>query len=179
MDGKEYKQFVFGLMNPNIIKMGQDQCLVYLSSKLLNEIGEFLEVIDSEEDTKLVDELGDVFWYLQNIATVMNIEFTYLTDYTLAQPKSFYPENNVIIEASKLAGLLLKKVYHGKPVPDQDIILAVNRVYTTFLNLLTDLNDSLYESVDTFTLQNVMKYNFEKLSKRHGQSYNAGFYKTV
>lgn len=166
---QEYRKFIFGLINPSVLASGRDQTLVYLCGKLLNETGELLEVIDFEQDEKIIDELGDVSWYIFNMYNILDIDPQVVEIHN----PNYIVEHQLIIDASKLSGLVLKKVYHGKEVSDTQITDLLHRTYTSFMNLL----DVLSHDFDTeMNLDIVNNYNFEKLSKRHGSTYNADFY---
>lgn len=172
MDIAEYRKFIQGLINPSVVAMGRDQLLVYLSSKLLNESGELLEIIDSYENTPIIDESGDVSWYLFNMYNVFETDPVYIETFH----RSHIPENQLIIEAAKLAGMILKKTYHGKNVSDDEIIKQLHIVYTSFMIFLEEIS---YDLEYDFSLEKVNQANYNKLSKRHGTSYNAGFYQST
>lgn len=161
----EYKEFVYNLINPSILA-DRNTTLVYLSGKLANEATELFAQKDTAKPY-IMDEAGDVCWYLINLFTFFNKKFTgELHTYGI------YDQNTsmeyIVTSTGKLSGESLKKVYHGKNITDETLFAYLDACRDAFLNVLHEYG---------ITLEEVMQNNYNKLSQRHGTSYNASFYK--
>ena len=73
--------------------------LCNLTLGLNGECGEVTELIKKHlfhdhkiEQKKLIEEIGDVMWYLTNIATFFKIPMTYILDENIKKLEERYPE---------------------------------------------------------------------------------------
>lgn len=168
MDIQTYSEFIYNLINPKILQ-DRDTALVYLSGKLANEATEVLALrLNGITDrNNRMDELGDVLWYLVNNYTLYSKKFN-----DVINTYGIYDRRTAIdyltVATGKLSGETLKKVYHGKDISDQTLFAYLDACRDAFFNCLHELDISLDE---------VMEYNYNKLYKRHGESYNSSFYK--
>lgn len=96
MDIMEYQEKAERTVNKNL--KGMDQSLNLLIG-VNGEIGEVTELFKKciyhghnlcIKD--LVEELGDVLWYITNIATLYGIPMTYILDENIKKLKERYPE---------------------------------------------------------------------------------------
>jgi NTP pyrophosphatase (non-canonical NTP hydrolase) len=182
----EYKTRVWDLFNPDIKKVPKN-ALLYLASKLSEEISEIwnisleytinnLSITDiAKQDeiakNKLKDECGDVLWYIANLSNLLNIEL---------EPnfiQSQYSTTSLISLTSlsgKLLGKILKRNFHNKSVDDDELRLIVNDIWKHYLEFINS-EDILYNHS---SLSDIMLHNINKLSQRHGSTYNKDFYQS-
>lgn len=158
----EFEKHVMKMWNPDL-----NERETYINC-ILGITGEFLEVLDadsalmkenSEENRKhFLDEAGDFLFYVARwqIATgkiVVIDEANYifnLEDY-------YYP-------ISVLLGEIKKYAFHNKEFNVENFNKHIQTLFIRFNGLLQSCG---------FDLEQVMLYNVEKLSKRHGDSFKS------
>lgn len=96
MDIKEYQQMAKRTINTRLSRKEQ------ISNLCMGVCGESGEVVDYIkkgmyhahilDKKKLTEELGDVMWYLINLATFYNISMTYVLDENIKKLEERYPE---------------------------------------------------------------------------------------
>lgn len=96
MDIREYQEKAKRTINRELQGFELLSDLVFGAN---GEIGEVTELLKkhiyhghSLEIKKLAEELGDVMWYLTNIATLMAIPFDYILDENIKKLEERYPE---------------------------------------------------------------------------------------
>ena len=96
MNIKEYQEKAKRTVNTNL---QFDDQLANLCMGLCGESGEVVDYIKkhiyhghSLEINKLSEELGDIMWYLTNIATLFEIPMTYILDENIKKLEERYPE---------------------------------------------------------------------------------------
>ena len=96
MDIKEYQEKATRTVNTNLKFTEQ------LSNLCMGLCGETGEVVDyfkkcmyhghKFDDEKIVEELGDIIWYITNIATLHGLQMTYILDENIKKLEERYPE---------------------------------------------------------------------------------------
>ncbi len=167
MNIEEYRTYVWGVFKPEI--RDSEDAEVYLWGKLVSELAELQQVISFVDLTtrtgvdKLVEEAGDVWWYVVNLSTLYNISIP--LDHR-EESFSYKPLINDLSNVMVMSGIALgeayKKRYHGKKTDEMQI-------------LLQNIIDSMAWWPTRLTIE-AMWQNMRKLNERHGTSYNAAFY---
>ena len=98
MDIEEYQEKALRTVNIRLTKKDQ---LSNLCMGLCGETGEVVDYIKKGmyhghilDKKKLSEELGDVMWYLTNIATNFGIPFDYILDENIKKLEERYPEGS-------------------------------------------------------------------------------------
>ena len=96
MDIREYQEKALRTVNTRLTRKEQ------LSNLCMGLAGETGEVVDylkkciyhghSFNQQKLTEELGDIMWYLSNIATLFAIPINYILDENIKKLEERYPE---------------------------------------------------------------------------------------
>lgn len=169
MDLIKYQKFVYEIFNPDIAT-NKTQAPVYLASKLTNELLELHEVLvefaPEPDYQKMVDEAGDVMWYIGNLCNIYQLDLSQLMG--IAQQNTQYASFDDMLKATnKLLSDILKNTYHGKPLAQDDINIMVINIIQTFNGWLT--HNNIY-------VTDVITHNVNKLKDRHGKIYNNRVY---
>ena len=96
MDTKEYQAFAHEGILP--ASKGKNP-LVGFALGLAGETGEVCDAVKKREyhgrqvaDAHLIEELGDVMWYVANLCTVLNISLDVVLEQNMDKLKKRYPE---------------------------------------------------------------------------------------
>ena len=96
MDIKEYQEKAKRTVNTRLTRKDQ---ISNLCMGLAGESGEVVDYIKKclyhshkFDDEKLVEELGDIIWYITNIATLHGLRMTYILDKNIKKLEERYPE---------------------------------------------------------------------------------------
>lgn len=165
MDILDYQTFVWDLFNPDI---SNDNIArqTYLVPSLMTEL---LELNLETEHENQIDEAGDVLWFFANICNIYNLRLNELVGAWCRLPKqeNSYPLSHCITNANNVLGMMLKIVFHHKPVTQEEYNVSIIQSLNHFLWFLEGQG---------ITLNEVMMHNYNKLKDRHGKVYNNNFY---
>lgn len=96
MTGKEYQKMAMTTLNPALSK--QD-VLINGVMGLCGESGEVIDLVKKHlhqghalDSEKLLRELGDVCWYIAEIATALDADLDQVLDMNIAKLRARYPE---------------------------------------------------------------------------------------
>lgn len=172
---QNYKDSVWKLINP-AIATDPKTLEIYLACKLNNEAGELLGVREDLLGPKGLDELGDNWWYITNF---ISSGYEDLVDWTPICPGNINSQLDCyIVATAELAGLVLKKNYHGKNISRETIGAQINKVLGYFLGTISYRDP--HATIGTWyevPLAEIMRSNLDKLSGRHsGGTFNKNFY---
>lgn len=163
---KSYSDFTWNLLNPNI---SQELLPMYLTTKLLNELIELRNALQGGKRSEIIDEAGDCVWYFANEHRRQNHILSevecYLDDIE-DEISVFLPLDKAISAANRLNQYYVKNIFHGKPLPD-------DQIYDLWM--AWDYFNETINLVD-ITLEEVIDHNINKLTDRHGAKYNKEFY---
>jgi hypothetical protein len=132
------------------------------------EITEILEVLtsDQKEIDRVIDEAGDVFWYVSNLATYLDLDF-----------RELFPTGNVrrvtigtaiqkgFQHTAKIADSIKKTIAQGHELNREGI--------TANLKGLMDYLNSILVIYYAVHPQEVCAYNHKKLLKRYPDGFEA------
>lgn len=131
--------------------------LWHMASCVMGEVGELLEVIDKENSTDdLIEELGDIEFYLEGIRQPLHIS----RDSTLYYTGIETPICDIAVKAGELFDVIKKHVIYNKELDIQATVAALHNV-EEYLMAIRDAAVVTYEE----TLQ----ANLNKLNKRYAE----------
>ena len=129
--------------------------------KIVEEVGELIGSFAKEKfhgkRNNHKEELGDIFWYIANIEHFLDAEDDY----------------NEYRERGKLNSSLLKLVDRASKLFSTHNERQISIYYLTEIKSITNNICHLLN----FELESVLMENIEKISIRHGQTYNPDYYK--
>lgn len=140
---------------------------------LLGMVGELHELHDAiyENKNKVIDEAGDVLWYMANFCHAYFLDFNEIVKranlFGLEYP---YMDNTKGImvalynDVSQLAELAKKRAFYThKTIEDEQ-----------FISLLVDVGIELYAILEDYevTLEQAMQANIDKLAVRYPDKFN-------
>ena len=96
MTGNEYQKLAMVTLNKDI---PQKDLLLNASMGLCGESGEVIDLLKKHifqghplDQEKVIDELGDIAWYLAEAATALNIDLEDIFKHNVEKLKKRYPE---------------------------------------------------------------------------------------
>jgi NTP pyrophosphatase (non-canonical NTP hydrolase) len=176
----DYEDKVVGLLKPEIANAPQHEKVLYLVSKLSSEFGEFIgeyckKIYHGKKVTNetLISELGDVAWYLYNLFNFCRGQVRKDTDLEIKQmiDGRFVKNSDSVFATSmdiiRTIGCLAENWMMGKTDPAE--------LEQTIASLVVLFHVLVYEL--EFDMETILDGNINKLTARHGASYNPSFYK--
>lgn len=142
---------------------------VQLSSLALGingELGEVLELIDevhSLEATKIGEEIGDIFWYIANLCSILNVELLDLVPTIPIMNRSTLLVD-ALISSSKLSDSIKKTIAQGHDLDIESIPIYLARIANDLHNVLMGLD---------LDLGSVLASNHLKLMQRYPNGFEA------
>ena len=96
MNGKEYQKLAMTTLNP---ELDEKDVLINGVMGLCGESGEVIDIVKKHlaqghelDKEKIIKELGDVAWYMAEIATVLGVELEDVFVQNVEKLKKRYPE---------------------------------------------------------------------------------------
>jgi NTP pyrophosphatase (non-canonical NTP hydrolase) len=147
---------------------------IQLSSLALGIVGEFGEVAEimttiaetEEEVTQIKDEIGDVFWYVANLCTYIDMDWRVLFSQKSKRLTLGSASNKGFIAAAKVADAIKKISAQGHDLEDNKDKI-VNHLKTFMLHVVSII---IYYGLNP---QEVCAYNHGKLLKRYPNGFEA------
>jgi len=130
---------------------------------LISDFGELVEADMNNDRTNILEELGDVYYFLFQGVDAYEIN---LDDIDLGYtPKTIkgLGDANIIIEIAKIADYHKKNYFYGKSVDAEDIKKTYARIYYNLLVMFKKFG---------FTEIEVINANAKKLHARFGDNYD-------
>lgn len=175
MELADYQSYVWSIFKPELRDSNRGE--IYLWAKLVSELGElepeiFMSAVTGS-NTKFIEELGDVAWYLVNLATLYKIKLRPMdgddTFHGADGQKCFLL--SAISTAAICLGEVCKKHYHDKAINEEELKVRLeDQIWELFIALAVTVGKTPPE---------VFQVNYDKLMKRHGEKYNKDFYKDL
>jgi len=148
----------------------KEQLLLHAVIGVLTEVEELLDNHISHNDKEanldpvnILEEVGDVTWYLAIIGRMYDIKPTDLT--IVSQVGS--PMNiilAVIKETCKMLDMLKKKLYYNKPIDEQAFASSAKLVMIFIQDYMNHFNINIEDSFDI---------NINKLKARYGEKFSS------
>lgn len=133
---------------------------------LCGEVAELMEATDLKNTEKIIDETGDVLWYLNYLSLAMGD-----TDDTLvfmrqtienSHPPAFLSQQmalkEMVIQSGAMADILKKNLCHFTPLKESEL-------FDAFIKML--INIAHFCKVSGFSVQSALSRNITKLEKRY------------
>jgi len=172
---ESYFNSVWNLFNPDIQYHEDPQVpMLYLLTKLHIETTELYEKVkdnDGQFHQDYIDEAGDIWWYMCNLCQLPNVNYKDFVIQRVDINKSFHdmytPEHMIdtsyklMLHSKDLLQNYIKLIYHHKTDKFSNEHL---------INFLTDLY-MMTPYIDS--IQNILQFNIDKLTKRYGEYYGS------
>lgn len=159
-----------------IATIGIDETLKMTSVGLLGELIEVSErvtavVQEAHEINGIIDEIGDVFWYLAVMSAHCGITFDAIAeDHSERLTKRHavsisFELHNAFKSAKSITEALKKYLWHGHRFPFRKEIIVSMRVISNSLEIIAHHYDS--------SLNEVLEKNIAKLQRRYPNGFDA------
>lgn len=144
----------------------KEELLLHAVMGILTEVEELLDNHGKEanlDPTNILEEVGDVTWYLAIIGRMYQIEFTPM----VIAAKVGEPMNIVLAiikESCKLLDMLKKKLYYNKPINEEDFINSTKLIMSFTQDYMNHFEINIEGSFDI---------NIAKLKARYGEKFSS------
>lgn len=146
----------------------ENACMTNLRMGVIGETGEIVDYIKKVKfhghelkRKKLMEELGDLMWYVASVATRYR--------FNLSKYEEHIPKTVAMIAASKRAPIevITLSLYHGADSLVSALVCPSALAYFSVLEYIQWLADLVGA-----TLSEVMEYNIKKLKKRYPDGFD-------
>jgi NTP pyrophosphatase (non-canonical NTP hydrolase) len=143
----------------------KEQKVLHAVIGVLTEVEELLDnhIGETQDFTNILEESGDITWYLAIIGREYQLDYPQL----LVRTKNEDPMKlvlKIIKNTCKLLDMMKKKIYYNKPI-DENIFKTITHV------VMLDLSD--YMNVYDINIQNSFDVNIAKLKARYGEKFSS------
>jgi NTP pyrophosphatase (non-canonical NTP hydrolase) len=139
------------------------ELLLHAVMGILTETEELLDNhLIKIDETNILEEIGDVTWYLAIIGREYNMDFP--TDLPLSNEDPMKIVISIIKQTCKLLDMLKKKLYYNKPINDESF-----KQISTLVMILTQSYMNYY-SID---IKGSFNINIAKLKARYGDKFSS------
>jgi NTP pyrophosphatase (non-canonical NTP hydrolase) len=139
------------------------ELLLHATMGILTEVEELLDNHLGDVDRiNVLEEIGDVTWYLAIIGREYNLDFP--TDLPLTNEDPMKIVVSIIKQSCKLLDMLKKKLYYNKPINDESF-----KQITTLIMILTQS----YMNYFNIDIKGSFDVNISKLKARYGEKFSS------
>ena len=143
----------------------KEQKVLHAVIGILTEVEELLDnhTGETQDFTNILEEAGDITWYLAIIGREYQLDYPQL----LVRTKNEDPMKlvlKIIKNTCKLLDMMKKKIYYNKPI-DENLFKTITHV------VMLDLSD--YMNVYDINIQNSFDINIAKLKARYGEKFSS------
>lgn len=139
------------------------ELLLHAVVGILTETEELLDNhLIQQDNTNILEEIGDITWYLAIIGREYNMDFP--TDLPLSNEDPMKIVISIIKQTCKLLDMLKKKLFYNKPINDESF-----KQITTLVMILTQSYMNYY-SID---IKGSFDINISKLKSRYGEKFSS------
>jgi len=143
----------------------KEQKVLHAVIGILTEVEELLDnhIGETQDFTNILEEAGDITWYLAIIGREYQLDYPQL----LVRTKNEDPMKlvlKIIKNTCKLLDMMKKKIYYNKPI-DENLFKTITHV------VMLDLSD--YMNVYDINIQNSFDINIAKLKARYGEKFSS------
>ncbi len=165
MNWKEYLELSEKTLSTQFNCDEKDQKILHAVIGILTEVEELLDnhIGDSQDFTNMLEESGDVTWYLAIIGREYQLDYPQL----LVRNKNEDPMKlvlKIIKNTCKLLDMMKKKIYYNKSID-------VNTFKTITHVVMLDLSD--YMNTYNIDIQKSFDVNIAKLKARYGEKFSS------
>lgn len=132
----------------------------HMASCLMGEAGEVIGNLDEEN---LLEELGDLEFYMSGLRDGLNIRLEEIPACVIQQEQILYPQDGLMIACCDIFDACKKWIIYEKFHVDRNPLLIALSRYELYTNLIREENN--------FTREQVLQANMDKLAKRYGPDY--------
>jgi len=139
------------------------ELILHATMGILTEVEELLDNHLGDVDRiNVLEEIGDVTWYLAIIGREYNLDFP--TDLPLTNEDPMKIVVSIIKQSCKLLDMLKKKLYYNKPINDESF-----KQITTLIMILTQS----YMNYFNIDIKGSFDVNISKLKARYGEKFSS------
>lgn len=143
----------------------KEQKILHAVIGILTEVEELLDnhIGDTQDFTNMLEEAGDITWYLAILGREYQLDYPQITIKT----KNDNPMKlvlKIIKNTCKLLDMMKKKIYYNKPIDENNF-----KTLTTLIML--DLSD--YMNTYDIDIEKSFDINIEKLKARYGDKFSS------
>ncbi len=165
MNWKEYLELSEKTLSTQFNCDEREQRILHAVIGILTEVEELLDnhIGDVQDFTNMLEEAGDITWYLAIIGREYQLDYPQL----LVRNKNEDPMKlvlKVIKNTCKLLDMMKKKIYYNKPI-DDNLFKTITHV------IMLDLSD--YMNTYDINIQNSFDVNIAKLKARYGEKFSS------
>lgn len=153
----DYTPLALRTEKPNDVLRDNELMLYRLGHALLGITSEIAEVRDTTETPDLVEEYGDMFWYLNLGCAALNtsIDEIELIGY---EGDALDPIDAIVIQQGIIADKLKRAIYYGKEFEYDDVLKALAKIKINLIIACEDIEENYEDVLDA---------NIRKLSQRY------------
>jgi NTP pyrophosphatase (non-canonical NTP hydrolase) len=165
MNWKEYLELSEKTLSTQFNCDEKDQKILHAVIGILTEVEELLDnhIGDGQDFTNMLEEAGDITWYLAIIGREYQLDYPQL----LVRNKNEDPMKlvlKIIKNTCKLLDMMKKKIYYNKSID-------VNTFKTITHVVMLDLSD--YMNTYNIDIQKSFDVNIAKLKARYGEKFSS------
>ena len=164
MDLKEYQEKAVRTVNT---KLSDDAQLANFALGISGEFGEFAVILDALPDNheKAIDEAGDVFFYVANLATFLGEDWRGWFPKTIRRVTIGTAKDKCYYHASQIGDAVKKKTAQHHEL-DRDTIIPHVRTFMEYMMSVL----FIYYALEP---QEICAFNHKKLLKRYPHGFEA------
>ena len=165
MNWKEYLELSEKTLSTQFHCEEREQLLLHAVIGVLTEVEELLDnhIGDEQDITNMLEEAGDITWYLAIIGREMDLDYPQL----VVKTKNDNPMKlvlKIVKNTCKLLDMMKKKLYYNKPI-DENLFKTI----TTLVML--DVSD--YMNTYDIDIEKSFDVNIDKLKARYGDKFSS------
>lgn len=169
----EYKKFVDKIKSPKQ-KIDDPKVIqiIYGVIGIGSEIGELIIANRNKDSVNMVEEIGDVMWYITILCNTWNLNFTDIISSDLDKienDKSEFPIEDLIIESSALIDIVKKCIFYDRDLFNKVIKNTVVKVLQRLLKVL----EIICIQYNISGLPRCIDVNINKLNCRYNGVYDS------
>lgn len=139
------------------------ELLLHSVMGILTETEELLDNhFIQKDETNILEEVGDITWYLAIIGREYNLEFESHT--TLSNEEPINIIISIIKQSLKLLDALKKKIFYNKKIDDE----SFKEIFREIMNLTM-----IYMNHHSIDLEKAFDVNIAKLKSRYGDKFTS------
>ena len=165
MNWKEYLELSEKTLSTQFHCEEREQRLLHAVIGVLTEVEELLDnhIGDEQDITNMLEEAGDITWYLAIIGREIDLDYPQL----VVKEKNDNPMKlvlKIVKNTCKLLDMMKKKLYYNKPI-DENLFKTI----TTLVML--DVSD--YMNTYDIDIEKSFDVNIDKLKARYGDKFSS------
>jgi len=143
----------------------REQRILHAVIGVLTEVEELLDnhIGDEQDITNMLEEAGDITWYLAIIGREMDLDYPQL----IVKTKNDNPMKlvlKIVKNTCKLLDMMKKKLYYNKPI-DENLFKTITHL------VMLDVSD--YMNTYDIDIEKSFDVNIDKLKARYGDKFSS------